>query len=89
MTNVLEEADDLIHGIKREEYGPAKESAEGAAAIWNEILKSKLSSPITAEDFCLCMIGVKLVREAARRKRDNLVDIAGYAGLAELCEVGS
>ncbi len=37
---------------------------------------------ITATDVPLCMIAVKLARQVHRHKRDNLVDIAGYARTA-------
>jgi len=35
-------------------------------------------------DVPLCMIAVKLARQAHRHKRDNLVDIAGYARTAAM-----
>ena len=34
---------------------------------------------VTPEQVALCMVAVKISREVHRPKRDNLVDIAGYA----------
>ncbi len=34
----------------------------------------------------LCMVAVKLAREVHAEKRDNLIDICGWARVAEMCE---
>lgn len=79
--SILQEAQQQISETKRAEYGPVEESMERAALVWSGILGLHIS----ASQVGLCMAGFKLVREAARHKRDNLVDAAGYVGLvAEL-----
>ena len=37
-----------------------------------------------ADDVAMLMIGMKMGREVGNHKRDNLVDIAGYAGTIEM-----
>lgn len=79
--SILQEAAELVGGQRNSDYGhPAKDFAK-TAAIWNGILATKLAPGASIEpaDVALCMIGVKLSREVNRHKRDNLVDIAGYA----------
>lgn len=78
--SVLEEANRIINGPRREAYGPAKESFDRIAAVWSAIIGTE----ITAKDVALCMIGLKCIRHTHGEGRDDLVDIAGYAGLAEL-----
>ena len=45
--------------------------------------KLKPGLEVTAREAMLCMVGVKMSREVHRHKRDNLVDIAGYAECIE------
>jgi hypothetical protein len=77
--SILREAEGLICNDRRESYGKAEESFERVAAVWSAILKQ----PVTGHQVALCMIGLKLCRESNKHGRDNLVDIAGYAALAE------
>lgn len=80
---VLAEAQRIIDGPRRDSYGPADASFQRIAAVWNQILFDRLTKPITARHVAQMMMGLKLCRDANRTSRDNLVDIAGYAGLAE------
>jgi hypothetical protein len=77
--SVLAEAERVINGPKREAYGPVEESFERIAAGWSMILRHH----VTARETVLCMVWLKVMREGYRHDRDNLVDIAGYAGLAD------
>jgi len=54
--------------------------------MWTGILRSKLvpDQQVTATDIPLCMIAIKLARQSHRHKRDNLIDIAGYARTAAM-----
>jgi hypothetical protein len=79
--SVLEEASAIVRGPRQDAYGTAKVNHDRIAAIWSVIL----GVPVTARQAALCMIGVKLAREAHAPKRDNLVDIAGYADVAHRC----
>jgi len=77
--SVLAEAADVTSGERQKDYGHPRDDFARTAVMWNGLLAAKLRAPITAMDIPLCMIAVKLAREAHRHKRDNLVDIAGYA----------
>lgn len=79
---VLAEADRIIHGDRRATYGGVQESFTRIALIWGAIL----GQPVTATQVALCMVGLKLIREANKTQRDNLVDVAGYAGLAAILQ---
>lgn len=71
----LQEAQRLVYGDRGEAYGHPLDDYERTAAIWSAIL----GHPVTAEQAILCMIGVKISRECHRPKRDNRVDVCGYA----------
>jgi len=73
--NILEEANKITSGDRRKDYGDVKENVEQVAKVCSELLKKDLS----AKDISLIMIVLKLCREAYCSKRDNAVDIAGYA----------
>lgn len=75
--SILQEAERLISADRRAEYGSAQESFNSIAKGWSEIL----TCPVSAKQVALCMIWLKLMREKAGDKRDNWVDMAGYAGL--------
>lgn len=76
---VLQEAERVVGGDRRQDYGGARGSFDRIAVIWGAILATE----VTGEQVALCMIGLKLVRESHSHKRDNVVDIAGYARCIE------
>ena len=78
--SVLEEAAQLIRGARAESYGNVHSSFNNIAVGWNIITAG---GPITTEMVGPMMIWLKLVRESHAHKRDNFVDIAGYAELSE------
>ena len=59
-----------------------KESAVVSYVVVRE--DARACAEVGAMDVPLCMIAVKLARQAHRHKRDNLVDIAGYARTAAM-----
>ncbi len=73
--SILFEAHNLVHGVRGEDYGHPYHDFGRTAKIWSAIL----GVDVTPEQVALCMIGVKISRECHRPKRDNRVDIAGYA----------
>ena len=73
------EADRIINGQRREDYGPAKESFEKIAKGWSVIFDTEVSPHQVA----LAMIWLKECRALQGFHRDSFVDICGYAGLAE------
>ena len=75
MTTILEEAQSLVHGDRGETYGHPMSDFTRTAAMWSAILGTK----VEPEQVGLCMIAVKISRQCNKHKRDNLVDLAGYA----------
>lgn len=73
--SILPEAEKLVHGARQDDYGHPYEDFSRTAQMWSAILGQE----VTASQVGLCMIAVKLSREVNKSKRDNLVDIAGYA----------
>jgi hypothetical protein len=76
--NILLEAYSLINAARQDEYGPPAESFARTAALWSAYLGRDMS----AKDVALCLALLKFSREAHRHKPDNLLDAAGYIGLA-------
>lgn len=75
---VLQEADRLINGDRREAYGDVRQRFESVAVGWTQII----GAPVSAQQVALAMVWLKVMREVNAHKRDNLVDIGGYTGLA-------
>ncbi len=84
--SILDEAKRITEGTRRAEYGAPADDFARAAQMWTGILAHKLrdGQHVTAMDIPLCMIAIKLARQTHRHKRDNLVDIAGYARTAAM-----
>lgn len=82
--SVLQEAERLVNGEKRNDYGSATDACNDIASHWSVILKTE----VTPEQVCLCMVAMKIVRECNKSKRDNVVDIAGYAAVLEKVQNG-
>ena len=81
-TTVCQEADDIINGERRSDYGPVSKSFQRIADLWSPILGVQ----VTKEQVGMCMIQLKISRELNKHKRDNIVDIIGYAALIENME---
>lgn len=81
---ILDEAARITSQDRRKEYGPVATSFTRIALMWEAILGVSVSPRQVA----LCMIALKISRDCAGAKRDNLVDIAGYARTAEMLEDG-
>jgi len=84
--SVLDTAKRITAGSRRADYGHPADDFARTAAMWTGILADRLceGEAITAMDVPLCLIAVKLARQVHRHKRDNLVDIAGYARTASM-----
>lgn len=80
--SVLVEAIGIINGVRNEQYGVPEKSHELIANFWNCYLNGR-QGPLTGKDVALMMTLFKIAREInGQGKRDNLVDAAGYIGIA-------
>jgi hypothetical protein len=77
--SILQEAEQIINGDRREAYGPVEESFKRIARGWEVIF----GGPVSPRQVAHAMIWLKVCRDGNKPQRDCLVDIAGYAGLAE------
>jgi len=80
--SIAEEAERLVNGPRRDDYGPVRESFDQVAAVWSALLGFNLA----AEDVAKLMIAYKLCRETNAAKRDNRVDLVGYTILLDRLE---
>jgi hypothetical protein len=71
----VQEAQRIVYSNRRADYGHPATDFKRTAALWSIILDSQVDS----RDVGLCMIALKMSRQLNKPKRDNLVDIAGYA----------
>lgn len=80
--SVLREAESLITGDRNKAYGSPTQNFTNTAEIWTALLRHKLKDgeTIAPAEVASLMIGLKLARTVGEPKRDNWVDMAGYAG---------
>lgn len=76
---ITTQAQNIVLGDRRYQYGHPAENFQRIADRWTLTLQDKLSSPIDAQDVALAMIDIKIARQQHESKRDNLIDICGYA----------
>ncbi len=76
---ILTRAHALINSDRQAEYGPPAESFDRIASLWS----AYLGQSISPRDVAICMALLKLGRESFKHKEDNLLDAAGYIGLAD------
>lgn len=81
---ILDEADRLTGngGDRNDSYDHPHPNFSKIAAVWSPLF----GVPVTPRMVAHAMILMKVVRDAHKAKRDNLVDIAGYARCAERLE---
>jgi hypothetical protein len=83
--SVLAEAEGLVHGARNQAYGHPLEDFSRTAGMVSSMLAHKLKEPLTAEEVGMFMCCVKLSRQVNAPKRDNMVDLAGYAETVQWC----
>lgn len=85
--DILAEASRITRGSRQAQYGPPDQDFRRTAGMWSALFFSKLKDGVTFEprDVALAMILLKTSRETHQRKRDNWVDIAGYASCGSRC----
>ena len=81
--NILQEAQRLVYGDRNKDYGHPYEDFSRQAKLWSVIL----GVDVTPRQIGLCHIATKIARELNRPKRDNIVDIAGYAATLERLDI--
>lgn len=80
--SVLREAERIVDGPRRDDYGTPLANHSRTAALWS----AYLGVPITPRQVCMLNVLQKVSRDAHAPKKDNLVDIAGYVRNAQLVE---
>lgn len=80
---ILQEAQELVHGDRNAQYGHPIDDMTRTAKMVTAMLAHKLLAPLTAEDIAYIQCCVKLSRQMNKPKRDNMVDLAGYAECAD------
>lgn len=82
---LLEHALDVINGERQDAYGDPEQSFDVIAKFWTTYIQAKFPSTsvvFISSDVAVMMALLKVAREVAGRgKPDNVVDLAGYAGL--------
>ena len=83
---ILQEAQALVYGARNADYGHPADDFEAVAKAFNAYIKKKykIANYLEATDVPIFQMIVKIMREANKPKRDNLVDIAGYAETLEM-----
>lgn len=85
-SDMPDEADDVLAEARRSvdtnrnAYGSPTDNFARIAAFWTVIF----GVPVTERQVGLAMIALKVARDIAQPKRDNLVDIPGYAYCLDL-----
>jgi hypothetical protein len=76
---ICEEALRVINGGRTDQYGNPEDAFGKIAALWSAYLGIEVTPTMTADMMCL----LKIAREfCGKGKRDNAVDLIGYAALA-------
>lgn len=78
--SILAAAHHAVHGDRRADYGSPADNHARTALLWS----AYLGVTVSATDVCMLNILQKVSRQRHACKRDNLVDIAGYAANADL-----
>ena len=79
---ILDEAAELTSKERQVEYGHPRDDFDRTAKMWGAILGTE----VTADQVAMCMIAIKLSRLCNAKKRDSIVDIAGYARTMEMLD---
>jgi len=79
---ILSEAHEIVNGDRHQDYGKPEVNHARTAQMWSDYL----GIVVTPRQVCMMNILQKISRDVHRTKRDNLVDIAGWAENAERCD---
>ena len=78
--DILEEALEITKGARNEEYGDCKVEFDRVSTMWSVIFEKE----ITPNQVALAMVALKITRQMNANKRDNWVDMAGYARVGSI-----
>jgi hypothetical protein len=78
--SILTEAERIVGGQRRLDYGPCTDSFEQIAYLWRGYLAGKTN--LTGQDVAMMMALLKINRYKNGGTRDSLVDLCGYAACA-------
>lgn len=77
---ICTEAERVVHGGRREDYGHPRDNHSRTAALWSAYLDGRRTEgPLSPEEVCFMNILQKIARSQQRITRDTLVDICGFA----------
>jgi hypothetical protein len=79
--DVLQEAFRITRGDRQAQYGPPDQDFQRTATMWNVLFGWNVEPWQVAA----AMVCVKLSRQTHQLKRDNAVDLAGYARCMQVC----
>ena len=85
--SILDEAKRLVCGDRQASYGPPDQDFKRTADMINALFRDYLKEgyQFQPKDVAAIMILIKLSRNRHQNKRDNPVDIAGYAHCMNVC----
>jgi hypothetical protein len=85
--DVLAEAFKITRGDRQATYGPPDQDFRRTAGMWTALFRHMLKEGEAFEPrhVAMAMIQLKCSREIHQRKRDNWVDMAGYASCGSKC----
>lgn len=78
---MMASAIEAIGQDRAEDYGPAGPMLQHIADMWNAYLKTDIIKPMHVP---FMMVLFKMARESYKHKKDNLADMVGYVGVAEM-----
>lgn len=81
-SSILDEAAEVTSGARMATYGHPSVNHARTAQMWS----AYLGIPISMRQVCMLNALQKISRDANSDHRDNLVDLAGWARNAEMCE---
>jgi hypothetical protein len=93
MLGIFTEANTIINGSRRKDYGPVNASLQSVAKIWTAYLQN-LAPEIELDEMNIIEMNILMKISRAmtgggkikKRKRDTYRDIVGYAGLGEMID---
>ena len=83
-SDILEKAENTIHGDRHATYGDAAESFSTIAKMWS----AYRGVDVTAEHVAAMMVLMKISRQRKSKHEDNWIDMIGYAALGGEIEGG-